>query len=307
MNKPKIVCVVVTFNRLEKLKKALAAYDSQTESFDTLVVVDNHSTDQTPVFLKEWEQKPSKFNKHVITLAKNMGGSGGFYEGEKYAMTLLPDWIHVADDDAYPAQDMMANFYAFVSTHSKEQLSAVCASVLYPNGKECLYHRSRHSFSRTRDFIITPVPIDEYKKDFFPLTIFSYVGTFLNSESLRKVGLVIPDYFIYADDGEHSLRLQNAGLIVCAPSIQIVHDSQTDSNDTDIIASWRTYYLIRNQINMIKRHYPLSLPRAIYEKCRKWHSFEAEQKALYKAAIKDALLDRLGIHQLYKPGFVIKK
>ena len=52
MHNDKIGCVIVTFNRLEKLKKALAAYDKQEVKPKYIVVVDNASTDGTNVFKK---------------------------------------------------------------------------------------------------------------------------------------------------------------------------------------------------------------------------------------------------------------
>ena len=44
----KIIAVVVTYNRIEKLKKTLLAYDAIKRGLDTLVVVNNKSTDGTP-------------------------------------------------------------------------------------------------------------------------------------------------------------------------------------------------------------------------------------------------------------------
>lgn len=48
--KNKIGAVIVTFNRIEKLKKALFSYESQTVVPDILIVVDNHSNDGTHEF-----------------------------------------------------------------------------------------------------------------------------------------------------------------------------------------------------------------------------------------------------------------
>lgn len=50
-----LTLAIVTYNRLEKLKHALACYDKQTVMPDAIVVVDNHSTDGTDVYLNEWQ------------------------------------------------------------------------------------------------------------------------------------------------------------------------------------------------------------------------------------------------------------
>ena len=50
----KVAAVVVTYNRLEKLKKVLASLESQTRLPQMLVIVNNAATDGTAEYLKEY-------------------------------------------------------------------------------------------------------------------------------------------------------------------------------------------------------------------------------------------------------------
>ena len=50
----KIDAVVVTYNRLAKLKKVLESFDKQTLIPGTIVIVNNNSNDGTFEFLNEW-------------------------------------------------------------------------------------------------------------------------------------------------------------------------------------------------------------------------------------------------------------
>ena len=68
---------------MEKLKKALACYEKQTKSFRNLIVVNNHSNDGTFEYLEKWKSENAIFAKHVINTEDNLGGSGGFYSGQK--------------------------------------------------------------------------------------------------------------------------------------------------------------------------------------------------------------------------------
>ncbi len=52
-----IGAVIVTFNRLEKLKKALASYEKQTLLPEYIIVVDNASNDGTKEYLEEWKKE----------------------------------------------------------------------------------------------------------------------------------------------------------------------------------------------------------------------------------------------------------
>ena len=100
--------VIVTYNRIEHLKKSLELYTRQTKNPSRIIVVDNHSNDGTIDFLNSWESEVvKKKKKEVIYLPENLGGSGGFYLGKKKALELDVDWIMVADDDAYPNEDYL--------------------------------------------------------------------------------------------------------------------------------------------------------------------------------------------------------
>ena len=68
-----IGCVVVTYNRLNKLKVALEAYEKQNVVPQYVMVINNHSTDGTEEFLKEWKRKDCGFDKIVYNLQKNGG------------------------------------------------------------------------------------------------------------------------------------------------------------------------------------------------------------------------------------------
>ena len=73
-----IGAVIVTFNRLEKLKKALQAYSEQTVQAKYIIVVNNASSDGTTEFLLEWKSDDEGFEKVILNLPQNIGGSGGF-------------------------------------------------------------------------------------------------------------------------------------------------------------------------------------------------------------------------------------
>ena len=54
--------VIVTYNRLGKLKRALTSYERQTRPFRNLVVVNNHSTDGTLEYLEAWRHQEAPFS-----------------------------------------------------------------------------------------------------------------------------------------------------------------------------------------------------------------------------------------------------
>lgn len=298
--------VIVTYNRLEKLKKALDCYEKQTCSFRNLILVDNCSTDGTREFVDDWSKKQSPFPKIVIHTQENIGGAGGFYTGQKEAMRLDADWVYVADDDAYAAPDMVEKFYHFIDTHDVSRVSAVCGAVYGTDGTLSYGHRSFFKIENKR-FVRWNAVDDDYHKDFFEINFLSYVGSFIRVAAMRRVGLVNRNYFIFYDDTEHSLRLKKYGPIYCVPVIKIEHETiPTKTRVTNnYTVSWKDYYGCRNEMRMLLKHYP-SVAVSIFYSFFK-HYFRdysnRKKKKLVKDAYFDALIGRMGIHSLYRPGW----
>lgn len=114
----RVTVVLVTFNRLEKLKIALSCYEKQTYKIEKIIIVDNCSTDGTIDFLKKWLDSKTNFDKEVVYLSENTGGAGGFGAGMEHALNLVnsmqlkTDWILVSDDDAFPNDDAIEKMIA---------------------------------------------------------------------------------------------------------------------------------------------------------------------------------------------------
>ena len=308
-----LALVIVTFNRIEKLKKTLLHYDQQTADFSSLIVVNNASNDGTDQYLSEWSNIKSSYKKYVINLPENMGGSGGFYEGQKFALTLNPDWIYVADDDAYADRDMIAEFYRFIEERNTDNISAVCATVYNADGSIAYEHRRYLRYKNYIKQMMIPSYATDYEKAYFNIDLLSYVGSFLKVSALLKIGLVNPRYFIYEDDSEHSLRLKKNGDILCVPKMKIIHDSGQNIAiaDEDVVVSWRDYYAIRNLLNKMVCH---NIFTAIYitgayvkKMLIRGKNMHKDERRMICQALVDAWCDKLGKHKIYSPGWQINK
>ena len=108
----KVICVIVTYNRLELLKESVAAVMQQTNPLHRVVIVDNHSTDGTDNYLAGLSQNPLF---HIVTLEKNTGGAGGFSKGIETAARQQADWIWVMDDDTIPKPDSLERLMAYTT------------------------------------------------------------------------------------------------------------------------------------------------------------------------------------------------
>lgn len=302
--------VLVTFNRIDKLKIALKAYESQSFKPKYILVVNNNSNDGTREFLEEWKNIKSDYERIVLNLDYNTGGSGGFYAGLKESIKTDADWVWVADDDAYPKKDAFEIANDYIEKNDINNISALCGTVLKSDGKTIDFSHRRNICTMPLYRIKQPYSKNkDYKKNEFEINAFSYVGTLINMEKLRKTELTKKDYFIYFDDTEHSYRLSKIGKIICIPAIKVIHDAP--HSDMKEIVKWKLYYLVRNTLDFIHCNFDEKYFKvACYEVPFKFKIavllYGKNKKYGFKMineAVKDAKSKKTGLHEIYRPGW----
>jgi GT2 family glycosyltransferase len=305
----KIGVVIVSFNRLVKLKTAISSFEKQTIPPEYILIVNNHSSDGTDLFLREWINESSFCKKIVINTESNLGGSGGFYVGLEESLKLSADWVWVSDDDAFPKENALEEASLFLrhNQNKLEGISAICSEVIN-NGEIDLEHR-RTTFSKHFKILSIPAPKDQYQETFFEINTFSYVGTIISKSKMIQAGLPNKDFFIYYDDSEHSLRLSRKGKIYVVPKITVFHDQQLNLLNKGPEISWKTYYGMRNSLIMYSEFFPKVVVNLYYYKQMLKLFFQdlSKKKKKRNQIIKQGLLDgrkkKLGIHPIYKPGW----
>jgi len=185
-----ILAFVVTHNRLSDLKVCVDAIRNQNYKDFDLLVVDNSSTDGT----KEWLD-----TQEYLTAIhqENLGGAGGFYAGQDYAMGHGYDWVWMMDDDGIPAPEQLERLVSFSASHPDVRvLNALVVD------KECHNHLS----FMLGDWDYAKTQKVEYLEGINP-----YNGTFVHREVFEKIGYTKKEMFIWGDEIEYSMRIEKAG------------------------------------------------------------------------------------------------
>ncbi|WP_051532619.1 glycosyltransferase [Fusobacterium perfoetens] len=290
--KENIIVLIVTYNRLELLKECLKKYENLIKKPEKILIVDNNSTDGTKEFLKKWVNIKSIFEKEILFLQENIGGSGGFYSGMDKILkdsSSKYDWIYISDDDAFPKKDLFEKFH---NINKEKNIGAICSKVIN-NGKIDVMHRRRINKKFKENFVLE----EEYNKRCFEIDLFSYVGTFIKIDCLKEIGLPEKDYFIWYDDTEHSYRISRKYKILCFPELEVEHNV----GEANIGFSWKTYYGIRNRIHMLKKYmskfeffiYLLKINYRMKSRFLK-KKISKEEYLCFKEAINDAKNGKLG-------------
>lgn len=307
----RLVAIVVTYNRLEQLKRTLARLlDSQAHHLAQVVVVDNASDDGTAAWLTT--QDDPRLICHRLQV--NTGGAGGFAAGMELALTQTsPDWVLLMDDDARPEPDALEVFHGMDLTG----WDAFSAAVYHPKGHICDINRpSLNPFWRPRRFLRTVAGVFTGRaRDGFHLTadvyrdqrlheidISSFVGFFVSRESIERVGYPDAALFVYGDDVLYCLRMRELGeRIAFAPMLRFEHDFSSLKGPVQRFRPlWKAYYNHRNLLLVYRRAAGVFFWPALALILPKWwmkaRFYGAETPAfrrLLRAAIRDGLLQDL--------------
>lgn len=196
----KIIALILTYNRKSLLSEAIDALLAQTYECDILVV-DNASTDGT----KEMVQNYVDIYKTVsyINTGANLGGAGGFSFGMKECVRRGYEYIWLMDDDTIPYPNALEKLVA-AKEDLKDDFGFLSSLVEWTDGSMCQMNM--------------PLVADNwwFKGDVIQsgrlaIKKGSFVSFFVATDTIRKVGLPLKEFFIWFDDSEYSRRIVESG------------------------------------------------------------------------------------------------
>ena len=239
----RVTAVVVTFNRLDLLPLTLQGLASGKRVPDSVVIVNNASTDGTAAYLDSLD---SELNLDIVHLNRNMGGAGGFTVGIDRALARHnPDLVWVMDDDTEPTEDTLSaamRAWWEYSPTATERPAFVASRVVWTDGRDHRMNtmRTRLGAGRRRTAMAQAVGAR-------PIRSGSFVSLLMDASVMRRVGLPLADFFIWNDDFEYSTRLAlHRDAIATADSVAR-HHTKTMGN-TDSNPGPRFYNDVRNKL-----------------------------------------------------------
>jgi rhamnopyranosyl-N-acetylglucosaminyl-diphospho-decaprenol beta-1,3/1,4-galactofuranosyltransferase len=243
-----IAAVVVTYNRLEDLKKCLTTLHEQTHPLDAVFVINNGSTDGTTEWLASQEGL-------LVTNQPNLGGAGGFATGIDTAYKAGHTWLWCMDDDCLAAPDALANLLAS------------------PNLGPCIKNSMSVSVnSRDELAFFVDRPNQAYRKvsdmsgvDLIYGVASFFNGTLIHSEVVKAIGIPDKNLFIWGDEVEYMTRTQKMGFpVVTVPSSVFYHPASFDRDGIPWPAAWKQYYAVRNQRRVMQNQFGNTIGRLLF-------------------------------------------
>jgi GT2 family glycosyltransferase len=241
---PRVVAVVVTWNRRELLVEALGALRGQTHPLDALVVVDNASTDGTDRLLE------GEAGLDVVRLHRNTGGAGGFAVGIERALTHGPHLVWLLDDDTIPtpdaARELVRVWQEYAETHGTHP-AVLASKVVWTDDRDHPMNTPRRKPGATSAELEAADRVGA-----MPIRSASFVSIMCDTRVIRERGLPLADYFLWNDDFEYSTRLIRDNVGLYCPGSVVVHKTRVFGS-TDADPGERFFYEVRNKVWLFTR------------------------------------------------------
>lgn len=210
----RVAAVVVTYNRRELLRECLEALLKQENPNTEIIVVDNASTDGTEEYLREsFAGKIAYYNT-----GKNLGGAGGFNYGMKKALETGCDYIWLMDDDCVVNDSSLSGLLQEAG-NLKDEFGFLSSKVLWTDGSLCRMNIQKKTYTEK---------VTEEEEHPARIIMATFVSFFVKAETVRKIGLPISEFFIWADDLEYSRRISREYPCYYVPASTVRHKTKNN-------------------------------------------------------------------------------
>jgi GT2 family glycosyltransferase len=227
----------------------------KTKDTPHIVVVDNHSSDDSVHKLKE-----SFPDLDLVVAEENLGFSRGNNLGIAKALKLGAQVVYLLNNDTEVDSNLFFRAYRYVA--DKNRIAG--AKIYYARGSE--YHEDQKgqgnilwyaggefdwSMAISRHFGVDEEDRGQYDKvkqvDFI-------TGCFMAipRKVFKKIGFLREEFFLYLEDSEFCLHAKSAGVeVMYNPSLVLYHKN---SGSTKVGSPLVDYYMTRNRF-FIAKHY----------------------------------------------------
>lgn len=296
----KITAVIVSWNKCTDIVRLLDSLQSITYPNLTIIVVDNASTDGSPEAIKSHSLSPV-----LIENKENIGGTGGFNTGIRYAMGHLEqEFLWLLDNDATVDSGALTSL---IEVMEQDCSIAIAGSkILNAYDPAAIVETGAHIDWQS----VAVIPVNRNvanhgnERELFDVDYVAICSALLRVSALKHVGLMDERYFFLWDDMDWGLSFRKAGYRVVAVNNSLIfHPPFTEKRSVVI----DNYYGIRNALLTASKHAGgAALCGAVLTLCRRAFQLywltrmdrQPDSNRLSLQALADYLFNRWGKHPL---------
>lgn len=230
---------MVAFNREVILKRVISEILNQSSKPDSILVIDNCSTDGTSQMLVDSFPDVLYFKTD-----KNIGGAGGFSLALDFGIALGYDYVWLMDDDAIPYPNALEELVKRIYLIDETTEGAILASVPVDR------------FGTLKGANGQPVPSIFFRDHFdtagyeglLPIRSAAFLGILVSASKAAENYLPNPNFFIWCDDLEYTSRMLSKYKGYAVFSSRLIHESPEMLNIGKGSLGWKYFYQVRNRL-----------------------------------------------------------
>lgn len=236
-----VTAIIVNWNRKEYVLSLLDALQAEQYRDLALVVVDNASNDGSAAAIGA-HGRPL----HLVETGVNLGGTGGFNAGLRYALSMLEqDYLWLLDNDALVASDTLITLLA--AMHADPRLGVAGSCILSPEDPSLIVEAGAFVDAKSG----TWRPNRRYQRhehlagrglvesvDYVPAC-----SALFRTNLLAEIGFLDERFFLHWDDIDFCARARAAGWLVAS-----VLDSRAYHGAEKGHSQMTLYYDFRNAL-----------------------------------------------------------
>ena len=248
---PRIVAIVVTWNRRADLVRCLASLQASDYDNFEVVVVDNGSNDGSRAAVR---QAFPRIN--YLSSANNLGFAGGNNLGIRCGLERGADYVFLLNDDAVVEPSTLG---ALAQAAEAQPAAGMWGAKIYAledrrvviSGGGVLQGgwRPMHRSQGARD---DSAPGGSAEDRPIAVDFLSGAALLASRKAIEAVGLLDEDFYLYFEDVEWCYRARQRGFSVLAVPQAVVYHPDTRARDPDSPSV--TYYSARNSLLFAKKH-----------------------------------------------------
>ena len=242
---PKIVSILLSYNRMDQLLACLASLKRQSYPFHEIVVVDNASSENPSPRLREAHPEV-----HLILLEENRGFAGGMNRGIVWALEQEADLVLCLNDDVTfqpGCLEVLAETFS-----SRPAAGILCPWIYTPSSPPLLYSagvqvdnwgRTTHLLSLHSPPEIPPAP--------YECAAVTGCAIGLTRSFLREGGGFDERFFMYYEETDLCARVLDTGhQIWVVPRAGVVHHTLPEEQEE---RSYILYLMWRNRLLYVSK------------------------------------------------------
>lgn len=250
MISPEVAIIIVNWNKCDCVLSLIEQLGNQSYLNYDIIVIDNNSSDNST------ERIRNRFaSVKLIENKKNLGGTGGFNTGLRYALKhTCAKYIWLLDNDAQICVDTLSVLVNFMESHhdagivgskivnatNKNKIVKLGANINWRTGEVYAVFHNSDNDERTNATV---------KVDYVPSC-----SALVRADCLSKTGLMDERYFLYWDDTDLGLCFNRSGFDVYANGLSVAYHPAFTEKAKGLAEK---YYLTRNALLFFSKHAPM--------------------------------------------------